>query len=413
MNRPQVAVTGFGINSALGSGAAANTEALKSGRSGIVSIREAWEPHGFRSLVAGDIRLDGLKERFDRKQLRFMCEPALLAAAATADAIAHAGLSDELVQSPDTGVIMGTGAGASITDVLFLCDRLRQRGAAKVGAYHTPIIMGSSLTANVGSVFHIHGHSYSLTSACATSAHAIMLGMDTIRSGRQKRMIVGGSEDVAMYAAGSFDGMNALSSAFNDRPTAASRPLDAARDGFVISGGAGILVLEELETALARGATIHAIVAGAEATCDGNDMVAPSGFGAEHSMNGAIADAGIVKSDIGYVNLHGTSTPIGDAIEVEAVKRVFGGNVPPFSSTKSMTGHALGAAGSIEAIFCLLMMQEKFLAPNINLEDPDPVVAGLPIIAQTTGAEVRYALSNSFGFGGTNCSLVLAHPDTA
>ncbi len=333
MTRPQVAVTGFGINSALGIGAEANTEALQAGRSGIVSIREQWEPFGFRSLVAGNIRVAGLADRFDRKQLRFMCEPALLAAAATADAIAHAGLTDDLVQSRETGVILGTGAGASITDVLFLCDRLRERGAAKVGAYHTPIIMGSSVTANVGSVFHIHGHSYSITSACATSAHAIMMGMDVIRSGRQKRMIVGGSEDIAMYAAGSFEGMNALSSAFNDRPTAASRPLDAARDGFVYSGGAGILILEELETALARGATIHGIIAGAEATCDGNEMVAPSGFGAEHSMNGAIADAGIDKREIDYLNLHGTSTPIGDIIEVEAVKRVFGANVPPFSST--------------------------------------------------------------------------------
>ena len=413
MSHLQVAVTGIGINSALGTGINENVRALQTGKSGIVSIRELWEPHRFKSLVAGDIRVTGLKERFDRKQLRFMCEAALLAAASAQDAIADAQLTPEEVQSPLTGLIMGTGAGASITDVLFMCDRLRERGAAKVGAYHTPIIMGSSLTANLGSVFQIHGHSYSVTSACATSAHAIMLGLDTIRSGRQKRVIVGGSEDVNIYSAGSFDGMNALSSAFNDCPERASRPLDSARDGFIFSGGAGIVILEELETALARNAPIHAIIAGAAASCDGDEMVAPNGRGAEQSMRAAIADAQLNCSDIDYINLHGTSTPLGDRVEMEAVKRVFDSQLPPFSSTKSMTGHALGAAGSQEAIFCMLMMKENFLAPNINLEDPDPVIAGLPVVKNAQSADIRYALSNSFGFGGTNCTLIIGHPDTA
>lgn len=407
MNQRRVAVTGFAINSALGLGIDENLEALQHGRSGIVSIRDKWEPFGMRSLVAGNIRVQGLAEAFDRKQLRFMCEPALLAAAATKDAIEHAGLSESEVQSPETGLILGTGAGASATDVLAMCDRLREKGAARLGAYHTPIIMGSSLTANIGSVFHIHGHSYSITSACATSAHAIMLGLDTIRSGRQKRMIVGGSEDVNVYAASSFDGMNAMSTRFNDRPELSSRPLDQDRDGFIFSGGAGILILEDWDTAILRNATIHAVIAGAGASCDGAEMVAPNGIGAEESMKLAIADAGLNPEQIDYVNLHGTSTPLGDAIELEAVKRVFGDQVPSFSSTKSMTGHGLGAAGAHEAIFCILMIKHGFLAPNINLDQPDPAIQNLSIVRQTEEAKVDYALSNSFGFGGTNCSLVI------
>ena len=410
MTKSKVAVTGFAVNSALGNGLEANLEALQQGRSGIVSIRDQWEAHQFRSLVAGNVSVAGLKDSFDRKQLRFMPEAALLAAAATKDAIQHAGLTDAEVQSSDTGIILGTGAGASSPDVIGMCDRLRKRGAAKLGAYHTPIIMGSSLTANLGSIFKIHGHSYSVTSACATSAHAIMLGLDTIRSGRQKRIIVGGSEDINVYNAGSFDGMNALSSAFNQTPEKASRPLDRDRDGFVFSGGAGILILEDMETAKARGAEIHAIVAGAGATCDGAEMVVPSGVGAERSMVAALADAEVAPVDIDYINLHGTSTPIGDVVELEAVKHVFGSQVPPFSSTKSMTGHALGAAGSQEAIFCILMMQEKFLAPNINLGQPDPAIGELPIVRQPQSATIQYALSNSFGFGGTNCSLVIQAP---
>ena len=407
MTKTRIAVTGFGINSALGRGAKTNLAGLQAGSSGIVSIRNIWEPFDFKSLVAGNISSDGFSDMFDRKQMRFMPEAALLAAASTKDAIEHAGLTDEEVQSPETGIILGTGAGASSPDVVAMCDRLRKRGAKKVGAYHTPIIMGSSLTANLGSIFQIHGHSYSITSACATSAHAIMLGLDTIRSGRQKRMIVGGSEDVNVFNASSFDGMNALSSAFNDTPELASRPLDRGRDGFVFSGGSGILILEDLDTAIERGAHVYAIIAGAGATCDGDQMVVPNGLGAERAMNAAMADAEISTEQIDYINLHGTSTPIGDLIELESVKRVFKSNVPAFSSTKSMTGHALGAAGSQEAIFCILMMNEGFLAPNINLDDPDPSVVDLPIVRETRQAVTKYVISNSFGFGGTNCSLVL------
>lgn len=408
MAKRQIAVTGFAINSALGNGIEVNNLALQAGKSGIVSTRPLWVEKKFKSQVAGNISLEGLKELFDRKVGRFLGDPALLAAAAMKDAITHAGLTDEEVQSTDTGIIVGTGAGASITDVFFLCQRLEKRGAAKVGAYHVPLIMGSSLSANLGSIFQIHGHSYTITSACATSAHAIMLGMDTIRLGRQNRVFVGGTEDVNIYAAGSFDGMNALSSAFNDEPERASRPLDKARDGFVFSGGAGILVLEELEMARARGATIHAIIAGAAASCDGDQMVVPNGVGAQQAMTAAIEDSGLQPSDIGYVNLHGTSTPVGDIAELKGVMNVFGSDVPPFSSTKSMTGHALGAAGSQEAIFTILMMKNGYLAPNINLDDPDELVADLPIVRTTQKADIKYALSNSFGFGGTNCSLVIA-----
>lgn len=403
----QIAVTGYGINSALGKGPERNLQAIREGKSGIISTRELWEPHKFRSLVSGNICVEGLTDLFDRKQSRFLCEPALLAAAAMKDAIEHAGLTEEEVQAPDTGIIVGTGAGASIDDVYFLCQRLDKRGAAKVGAYHVPLIMGSSLSANMGSIFQIHGHSYTMTSACATSAHAIMLAMDTIRSGRQNRVFAGGSEDISIYSAGSFDGMNALSSEFNDAPQRASRPLDKDRDGFVMSGGSGILVLEDLETARARGATIHAVIAGAGASCDGDQMVVPNGEGAQRAMEEAIVDAGIAKNEIGYINLHGTSTPVGDAIELQAAINTFGSDLPPFSSTKSMTGHPLGAAGAQETIFCIMMMQNGFLAPNINLEDPDPIVNGLPIVTKTESADVKYCLSNSFGFGGTNCSLII------
>jgi 3-oxoacyl-[acyl-carrier-protein] synthase-1 len=410
MANQKIAVTGIGINSALGIGLEVNSVALRTGKSGVISTAEQWKPYGFKSLVSGEVALDGLRDSFDRKQLRFMCDAALLAAAATKDAIQDAGLSDAEVQSADTGIIFGTGAGASITDVLNMCNRLHKRGASKVGAYHTPIIMGSSLTANLGSVFKIHGHSYSVTSACATSSHAIMLAMDAIRSGRQNRIIVGGCEDINYLSAGCFDGMAALSTDFNDCPEKASRPLDKDRDGFVFSGGSGVLILEDFETAQARDARIHGFIAGAGATCDGDDMVVPSGEGAERAMRDAIADAGISQVDIGYLNLHGTSTPVGDLVELAAVKRVFGDGLPPYSSTKSMTGHPLGAAGSQEAIFCLLMLQGGFLAPNINLDNPEPEVDDSPVVRETQAADIQYALTNSFGFGGTNCSLVIERP---
>ncbi|MDE0938746.1 MAG: beta-ketoacyl synthase N-terminal-like domain-containing protein [Pirellulales bacterium] len=409
ITQTKVAVTGFGIISALGRGAEANAEALYKGRSGLVA-RPEWEPEKLRSRVSGNVDIEPLRDEFDRKQSRFLCDPALLAALAMRDAIEHAELNQEAVTNPRTGLVMGTG-GASVPDAIALADRMRARGGSKVGAYFVPRIMGSAVTANLGNMFHIHGHSYSMTSACATSAHTIMHGFDLIRSGRQDRVFAGGSEDINIFCVASFDGMNALSIAYNEEPARASRPLDRGRDGFVYSGGAAVLVLENLEVARERGAKIWAILAGAGASCDGEDMVVPNRIGGEMAMRLSLEDAQITPAQIEYVNLHGTSTPVGDTVEVQAIRNVFGSLVPPFSSTKSMTGHGLGAAGAQEAIFCLLMMQGGFLAPNINLEDPEPLVDDLPIVRKTETAKVGWALSNSFGFGGTNCSLVFAHPD--
>lgn len=411
MTQTIVAVTGFGLISPLGRGPQANSAALQAGVSGIISQRPHWADCGLRSQVAGRVETEPLRQLFDRKQNRFLCEPALLGCAAMADAIQSAGLSDEQVQDPRTGVIIGTGAGASMADAVALGERLKIRGGAKVGAYQVPLIMGSSATANAGTIFRIRGHSYGVTSACSTSAHALMMGLDLIRSGRQERIFAGGAEDVNVFSAAAFDGMNALSSEYNDQPERASRPLDVDRDGFVISGGAGVLVLEDLRIARARGAKIWAILEGAAATSDGDDMVVPNGKGAAAAMELALQDAGIDRQRIGYINLHGTSTPAGDVREVEAICSVFGGSVPPFSSTKSMTGHALGAAGALEAIFCILMMHDNFLAPNINLDNPEPIVASLPVVRRTQPAELAWTMSNSFGFGGTNCSLVFSHPD--
>ena len=409
MSQTQVAVTGFGIISALGRGPEENTTALRAGRSGLVA-RPQWTEEKLRSLVSGNIDVEPMREEFDRKQSRFLGDAALLAAAAMKDAIAHAGLSPEEVQEARTGLVMGTG-GSSVPDAVALGDRLRARGGAKVGAYFVPRVMGSSVTANLGSLFHIHGHSYSMTSACSTSAHTIMHGLDLIRSGRQDRVFAGGAEDINIFCVAAFDGMNALSTSFNDEPHRASRPLDRGRDGFVYSGGAGVLVLENLEVARRRGANILAILAGAGASCDGDDMVVPNQIGAEAAMQLALQDANVSPTQIDYINLHGTSTPVGDLAEIRALQTVFTKDLPPFSSTKSMTGHGLGAAGAQEAIFCLLMMQEGFLAPNINLENPEPIVADLPVVRETQPAKLQRVLSNSFGFGGTNCSLVFAHAE--
>jgi 3-oxoacyl-[acyl-carrier-protein] synthase-1 len=383
--------------------------ARQAGVSGIISQRPQWADCGLRSQISGKVETESLRQLFDRKQDRFLCDAALLSCAAMQDAVQLAALSDEQVQDPRTGVIIGTGTGASVPDAVALSERLKKRGGSKVGAYRVPLIMGSSATANAGVIFHIRGHSYGITSACSTSAHALMLGLDLIRSGRQDRVFAGGAEDVNVFTAAAFDGMNALSSACNDQPQRASRPLDKDREGFVISGGAGVLVLEDLRIAVARGAKIWAILEGAAATSDGEDMVVSNGKGAAAAMELALRDAD--RQRIDYINLHGTSTPADDVREVEAIRSVFGARIPPFSSTKSMTGHALGAAGALEAIFCILMMQDNFLAPNINLDNPEDIVAELPVVRETRPAELAWTMSNSFGFGGTNCSLIFSHPD--
>ncbi len=411
MSQRKVAVTGFGLISSLGRGAPENLAALRAGVSGIVSRRPEWADHKMRSQVSGNVDVQPLRNLFDHKQNRFLSDGALLGAAAMMDAIEHAGLSQDQVEDPRTGIVMGTGSGASIPDAVALGERLHKRGGAKVGAYQVPLIMGSSITANLGSLFHIHGHSYSVTSACSTSAHALMMGLDLIRSGRQDRVFAGGAEDINIFSASAFDGMNALSSAYNDEPTRASRPLDRGRDGFVFSGGSAVLVLEELNTAQSRGAQICAVLQGAAATCDGEDMVVPNQIGAQAAMKLALQDADMPSEKIDYINLHGTSTPVGDLAEVKAIQAIFGSKIPPFSSTKSMTGHGLGAAGAQEAVFCILMMQHGFLAPNINLEDPEPLVTDLPVVRVAEKTELAWTLSNSFGFGGTNCSLILSHPE--
>lgn len=409
MNR-KVAVTGIGLLTPLGLGAIQNSEALQAGKSGVVSRKAEWSEMGLRSQVAGNVDAVLHRQSIPRKEQRFMCDAAVLSYIAFQDAVRDAALSPADIEDPRTGLVMGTGAGSSLPDSIALGERLKLRGGSKVGAYQVPLIMGSSIPANLGSVFHIHGHTYAVTSACATSAHAAMIGLDLIRSGRQKRVFVGGAEDVNVFSASAFDGMNALSSAFNDRPEKASRPLDRGRDGFVFSGGAAVLVLEDYELARSRGARIRAILSGAAATCDGDDMVVPNGKGAEAAMRLAMEDAGVAAEQIDYLNLHGTSTPTGDLVEVQAVVSTFGSRVPSFSSTKSMTGHALGAAGAMEAAFCVIMMNDGFLAANINLEDPEPLVQDLPVVRTTRRTKPAVVLSNSFGFGGTNCSLIFSQP---
>lgn len=407
MSVRKVVVSGYGVVSPFGRGRDAQLAALRAGTSGIVAKPE-WEAQGLRSLVAGDCPWEPFTSEFDRKDLRFLSGPGILGGIALRDAIADAGLTDEEVRAEHVAIIAGSGGGCSIQDCYDLGVSIHTKGAKKTLPYWVPRAMGSTITANLSKIFQIHGPSYSITSACSTSAHAIMHGMDLIRWGRADRVFAGGAEDVNVVSAGAFDAMRALSSARNAEPTKASRPLDRGRDGFVFGGGGGFVVLEAEEVAKARGGRVRARVSGAGATSDGYDMVAPSGEGAIRSMREALADAGLSTTDIGYINLHGTSTPLGDTKEIEALMTVFGRNIPPFSSTKSMTGHGLGVAGAHEAIFSILAMEGNFLPPNINLDDPEPLIADLDVVRVSREAKISHVLSNSFGFGGTNASLVLS-----
>ena len=399
----RVVITGAGIVSSIGNDCHEVIESLRVGRSGIERIEEYAEL-GLRSHVAGSISIDPA-EHIDRKRLRFMSDAAAYSTIAMQQAIRQAGLEASEVSNPRTGVIVGSG-GASNKNFLQAVEILRSRGAKRVGPYMVPRTMGSTTTANLATAFAIKGVNYSISSACSTSAHCIGNACELIQMGKQDVIFAGGGEEVDWTMTMLFDGMAALSSRYNDRPEAASRPYDADRDGFVISGGGGIVVLEALEHALARGATILAEVVGYGATSDGYDMVAPSGEGAVRCMRQALEG---VEGPIDYINTHGTSTPLGDVREVEAMREVFGEAMPPFSSTKSLTGHALGAAGSNEAIYALLMMQEGFIAASANIENIDPALADAPVVRQRRdGVELRQVMSNSFGFGGTNCSLVFA-----
>ncbi|MBS0305956.1 MAG: beta-ketoacyl-ACP synthase I [Proteobacteria bacterium] len=402
----RVVITGAGIVSCIGNDLAGVEQSLRAGRSGIRAMPEFTE-HGLRSQVAGRVHID-LEARIDRKQLRFMGDAAAFAQVALADAIAQSGLGRAEVSHPRTGLVMGSGGGSPAHQIE-AADTLRSKGIRRVGPYQVTRCMSSTVSACLATHFGIKGINYSITSACSTSAHCIGAAAQQIAWGLQDVVFAGGGEELSWGMAVLFDGMGAMSSRYNDRPERASRAYDANRDGFVIAGGGGALVLESLEHARARGAAILGEIAGFGATSDGVDMVAPSGDGAVACMRQAIDG---LDAPIDYINTHGTSTPVGDVPELNAMRAVFGdAGVPPFSSTKSLTGHSLGATGVQEAIYCLLMLRGGFIAGSINVETPDPALGTLPLVTTTRDAELRQALSNSFGFGGTNACLVLRRWD--
>ena len=398
----RVVITGIGVVSSIGSNRAEVLESLQQGRSGL-EYAEDYKEAGLRSQVRGAIHVD-LAGLIDRKVLRFMGDAAAYNYLAMREAIADANLSDDLVANPRTGLISGSGGG-SPQNIVEAADALRNKGLKRVGPYMVPRTMSSTTTACLATPFKIKGVNYSLSSACATSAHCIGHGAELIQWDKQDIVFAGGGEEVHWSLTHLFDAMGALSTKYNATPHSASRPYDANRDGFVISGGGGVVVLEELEHAQRRGAHIYAEVIGYGATSDGLDMVQPSGEGAVRCMRMALHG---VEEPVDYINTHGTSTPVGDVKELEAIREVFGERVPPISATKSLTGHALGAAGVHEAIYTLLMMQHSFIAASANIETLDPAAAGMPIVQQRLdNAALNVTMSNSFGFGGTNATLVL------
>ncbi len=401
----RVVITGAGIVSCLGNDTAAVSESLRNGRSGITFMPEYAE-RGFRSHVAGAPRID-TAELIDRKLLRFMGDAAAYAYIAMRDAIADAGLEETDVSSERTGLIAGSGGG-SCEYQIETADIARNKGPRRVGPYMVTRTMTSTVSACLATPFHIRGVNYSISSACATSAHCIGAAMEQIQLGKQDIVFAGGGEELHWGMTVMFDAMGALSSSFNGTPEKASRAYDADRDGFVISAGGGMLVLEELEHAKARGAKIYAELVGYGATSDGYDMVAPSGEGAQRCMRMALST---VNGAIDYLNTHGTSTPAGDRAELDALRAVFGNAVPSFSSTKSLSGHSLGAAGVHEAIYSLLMMRDGFLAASANIENPDAAAAGMPLVTETLQKPLERVMSNSFGFGGTNATLVFQRYD--
>lgn len=402
----RVVVTGMGIVSCIGTDVGQVLASLRDGRSGISFIPEYAEL-GFRSQVAGrpDIDLDAA---IDRKLRRFMGDGAAYLHLSMEQAIADAGLAADKVSNERTGIIVGSG-GPSTRNQVEAAAIARERGPKRVGPYMVPRCMSSTTSATAATNFRIHGVNYTISSACSTSAHCIGNAAELIQWGKQDLMFAGGAEELDWTLSVLFDAMGAMSSKYNDRPQQASRAYDANRDGFVIAGGGGVVVLEELEHAKARGAKIYGELVGYGATSDGHDMVAPSGEGAVRCMRQALAT---VKTPISYINTHGTSTPVGDITELDAIRTVFGERdqpLPHVSSTKSMTGHSLGATGVQEAIYSLLMLQHDFVAPSINIETLDPGAEGMPIARQRVdGVQHETILSNSFGFGGTNCTLALA-----
>ncbi|MCG8393042.1 MAG: beta-ketoacyl-ACP synthase I [Pseudomonadales bacterium] len=397
----RVVITGMGIVSCLGNDADSVTQSLRTGRSGI-RFKEEYKELGMRSHVAGSPEI-ALEDFIDRKPRRFMGDAAAYAYVAMQQAIADAGLEDNEVSNERTGLIAGSGGHSSFNQVE-AADIARQRGVKRVGPYMVPRVMASTVSACLATPFKIKGINYSIASACATSAHCIGNAAEQIQLGKQDVVFAGGGEEEHWTLSCLFDGMGALSSKYNDTPQTASRAYDADRDGFVIAGGGGMVVLEELEHAKARGAKIYAEVVGYGATSDGHDMVAPSGEGAARCMRQALAN---VDDPVDYINAHGTSTPVGDVAELKAIREVFGDDCPDIGSTKSLSGHSLGAAGVHEAIYSLLMMQHDFTAISANISNLDEKADGLPILVTGKDRGPKTVLSNSFGFGGTNASLVL------
>jgi 3-oxoacyl-[acyl-carrier-protein] synthase-1 len=398
-------ITGLGVVSCLGNSKQSVVDSLRTGRSGI-RYNETFSGMGLRSQVSGQADLD-IKEHIDRKVLRFMGDAAAYAYIAMQQAIDDSGLDEDDISNPRTGLIAASG-GASSANIVASADTLREKGVRRIGPYMVPRTMGSTVSACLATPFRIKGVNMSITSACATSAHCIGAAWEQIQLGKQDVIFAGGGEEEHWSLASLFDAMGALSTKYNDTPERASRTYDQNRDGFVIAAGAGMVVVEELEHARARGARIYAELIGYGATSDGFDMVAPSGEGAVRCMQLARSTT---DAPIDYVNTHGTSTPVGDTRELEAMREVFGEDMPRFGSTKSLCGHSLGATGAQEAIHCLLMLENDFIAPSINVDDPDPAVADLPLVTRTVeNAGIRTAMTNSFGFGGTNATLILQKP---
>lgn len=406
MNR--VVITGMGIVSSLGGNKAEVLESLKSSKSGI-EFSEKYAEMGLRSHVHGSISEVDTSDIIDRKMLRFMADAAIFNAIALDEAIKQSGLSEDMVSSERTGLIMGSG-GASNVNVVEAADILREKGIKRVGPYRVPRTMGSTTSACLSTLFKIKGVNYSISSACSTSAHCIGNAMEQIQLGKQDVVFAGGGEELDWSTTMLFDSMGALSSKYNETPELASRAFDANRDGFVISGGGGALVLESLGHAEARGASIIAELVGYGATSDGYDMVAPSGEGARRCMEIATST---VNGTIDYINAHGTSTPVGDIKELEAIRKVFDTtSIPLIGSTKSLSGHALGAAGVSESIYSLLMLENDFVAESVNIETLDDEAEGMPIVRETKNIKLNRILSNSFGFGGTNACLVFERFNT-
>ena len=397
----RVVISGLGVVSCLGNTKAEVLDSLRAGRSGI-SFNEGFKQMGLRSQVSGSVNID-INDHIDRKVRRFMAGAAAYSYIAMQQAINDAGLEESDISNPRTGLIAGSG-GASSANIVISADTLREKGVRRIGPYMVPRTMGSTVSACLATPFKIKGINYSITSACATSAHCIGAAMEQIQFGKQDIVFAGGGEEEDWTLASLFDAMGALSSRYNDTPTKASRPYDVNRDGFVIACGAGMVVVEELEHAKARGAKIYAEIVGYGATSDGYDMVAPSGEGAVRCMQLARST---VDAPVDYINTHGTSTPVGDSQELQAIREVFGDDIPRFASSKSLCGHSLGATGAHESIHCLLMLENDFIAPSINVDDQDPAAEGMPLVtARADDAGLETAMTNSFGFGGTNATLI-------